>query len=212
MDFYTETGYWALNTSTKVYFQAWSTYDRTDVAEISRASLKYMVDNDFDGESDKGTSNITVINQGISSTHKGKGSFKFYYRPGLIPFLEIPLKNGKTIKQIVKPQYSLYRPMMWPNDLDTEITYSINGDRVRENSEKLSITFQANQLMSADDSYVLQIKLKEKILYSLDLTFSPGKNTSITIDASNFPLSNGGILSANLYKVNKDFIVCYNSA
>ena len=40
IDFYTENGLLAVNTTNKVYFQVWASVERADVFEIQNASLK----------------------------------------------------------------------------------------------------------------------------------------------------------------------------
>lgn len=63
--------------------------------------------------------------------------------------------------------------------------------------------------MNETDGYLLAVKQKEKLLYTEVLQFK--KNTPLvkTIPATSI-VSNGGIMSANLYKITNDYLVFAN--
>ena len=115
----------------------------------------------------------------------------FFFKPTLnlnqwIPFLEIPLANGDTI----------YRDLKVPLIKDTnEVLFTVlNKNRVLGNEEKLLLQFTTNANAKSTDMYSFQIKVKEKIVYSYALSFNASSTLNLSIEASKFPIVNGGIL------------------
>lgn len=60
--------------------------------------------------------------------------------------------------------------------------------------------------MNESDGYLLAVKQKEKLLYTEVLQFKKGTPLVKTIPATSI-VSNGGILSANLYKITNDYLI-----
>lgn len=64
---------------------------------------------------------------------------------------------------------------------------------------------------NANDDYVVQIKLKELVVFQQQLSFAPSSVTNLTVLARQFPLINGGVLSVNLYRLTQQLDTFYKS-
>ncbi len=65
--------------------------------------------------------------------------------------------------------------------------------------------------MNSSQYYVLQLKVKENIIYQHELSFNKSSNLTLTIKAANFSLVNGGLLTASLYRITQDFVTYYTN-
>jgi len=73
----------------------------------------------------------------------------------LDPFLEVKVGNSETVKAPLNYDLS-----------DAEVSFTItNKNRVLINNEDLKLQFNTNENMIATDNYIIQVKLKEHILY-----------------------------------------------
>lgn len=65
--------------------------------------------------------------------------------------------------------------------------------------------------MNVNDTYLIQIKLKEQVLFQDTINLPSNNQSNYTVAARNFPIINGGILTASLYKLSKTFDTFYKS-
>ena len=88
-------------------------------------------------------------------------------------------------------------------DTSAEATFSFSK-RILANTDALTINILANSKVKSTQVYYLAIKNKEKTISHKALTLKAGTNT-VTIPATDMVLPNGGLLTANLYRVDNDY-------
>ncbi len=156
---------------------------------------------DFTGATLKTSDRAETVlaDRSISTMHRGKGCFEFTPTRGQsLPLLEI-YADGQTHKRSVSLSFVTRET--------SDITFMImNKNRVLGNSDALELHFGANENVSPNMIYFIQIKNKERILHSEQLIFTPRSMRMLSIDASKFPQTNGGILTFSLYKATNDFM------
>ncbi|CDW71584.1 a-macroglobulin complement component [Stylonychia lemnae] len=190
IDAFVSTGSLVFNVPNIFYFQAYQSRENSQPLEFQNATLKQSFANKSE----------IVIGQ-VSTYSQGRGSFK--YTPhrnetGLI--IEISV-NGQLVRRSLNLQNSQN-----PYSPSAEVTFSIlNANRVIGNNDMLVLQFITNEQVKENDDYLLQIKLKESILYQQQLTFSPSSIRNLSVLARQFPLINGGVLNLNLYKLSEQF-------
>eukprot|EP00347_Sterkiella_histriomuscorum_P013335 403365111 len=84
-----------------------------------------------------------------------------------------------------------------------EATFSFSK-RIIGTAEALTINILANSYVSTSQVYYLAIKNHEKVIAHRALTLKAGA-TAVTIAATEMPLTNGGVLTANLYRVDPGY-------
>jgi hypothetical protein len=82
----------------------------------------------------------------------------------------------------------------------------LNNDRVLANTDNLEIVLITNQLVTSDQTYFLQVKNKDQILYTTQIILTPGTGRMYTIPASAINTVNGGVLILSLYQASTGFV------
>lgn len=86
-----------------------------------------------------------------------------------------------------------------------EIVMSI-PEKSLANDQDLIVEISTTLQFDTDEVYLLQIQQKETIIYQEVLTLEKRMaKEKFLIEASKFPLDNGGILQVNLQRVKPDF-------
>ena len=129
IDFFTETsGPLVPNVTNKIYFQAWATDARADVYEFKAASLIAVDFND---------AKTVLVNNLISTEHRGKGSFTFVHST---QYSKLYLSFTSTQNQVVERDLNLMQftylvktssPYIY-NEND-EITFSVDSKIIPAN-------------------------------------------------------------------------------
>ncbi|CDW84292.1 a-macroglobulin complement component [Stylonychia lemnae] len=198
IDFFPENGFITRGIQNKIYFQAWATDARADAYDFTGAqlivlratNLKTLAPNEF-----------TIVSN-VSTIHKGKGFFMYWPHPNDTN-LYLKISDGK---------YSSIRREIPIKISDNEVTFTVtNKNRILGNNDDLKILFTTNANMKNTNVYILDVKIKEKSLYSQELKFEPNKNSTVNIKASSFPVVNGGIFIVQLRKVSPDFYKDYQT-
>ena len=91
-----------------------------------------------------------------------------------------------------------------------DITYTLQK-KLLNNSDNLVVSVSTNNYYDTSDQFFFAIKQKERFLYFEFQNFTKGAKDQLrTIEASKFNISNGGILSANMYRVTDDYVTFAN--
>lgn len=201
VDFFPATGYLTVGIPNKVYFQAWTNSSRVETLDISGASLKQVINK---------TLNATYYSNSISTIAKGKGSFM--YTPtaivgaGNVTF-EFVVSGASIVRNVT------FLPSAFQSTLFSEAQVAIlNANRVLNNREDLLVQIQTNGSVNVSETYILQIRNGEQILFQDQYNLIPNTVRNITVGANSFNLVNGGILSLSLFKVNRVLENFYRSA
>jgi len=144
IDFYPATGYLTNNVANTIYFQVWTNSLKNEPLDISGASLKQKVNT---------SAEITLINGGVSTVAKGKGSFQWTpitTTGSLAPVLEVVI-NGLTIRRSVTFTSSAFQPTT-----SSEVNFKIlNDNRFLANNEDLRVQLITNATVNASETYVV---------------------------------------------------------
>jgi hypothetical protein len=76
--------------------------------------------------------------------------------------------------------------------------------------EPLLVEFETNDLFKAGADYLLQVRLKEKVLHQR--LVKPKNNQIVEISAKDFATVNGGVMSVALFKLTQAFYDNYDTA
>ncbi|CDW76949.1 a-macroglobulin complement component [Stylonychia lemnae] len=190
IDAYLSTGYLAFNIQNVVYFQAWQSSKRSQTFDFQNAELKQRFINN------------TEISLGlVSSQQFGRGQFTY-----------VPVLNQTALIVEISNQGQLIRRNLYfnntfnQNNNRAELSFKIlNINRVLNNNENLQVQLMTNEKVNKSDDYLMQIKLKEQILYQEQITLNPSANQNFTVQGRLFPLINGGILSLSIQKLTVAF-------
>jgi hypothetical protein len=201
VDAFSATGYVVAGVPNVVYLQAWQSTQRTDVLDFSNAVVRQSY------RLNATVNTSQVVATGVSTVAKGKGSFTF-----------VPLANATALTlEITVNGQVVRRNLVFGNSFNqssnvAEVTFRIlNNNRVLANNEDLQVQFQTNANVNSNDDYVVQIKLKELVVYQEQLSFVPNQVRNLTVLARQFPLINGGVLSVNLFRLTSAFDTFYRS-
>lgn len=82
----------------------------------------------------------------------------------------------------------------------------MNANRVLANTDDLHLMLVTNDQVTSDQTYFLQIKNKDQILYTTQVILTPSTGRLYTIPASVFNTVNGGILILDLYQASTGFV------
>ena len=81
----------------------------------------------------------------------------------------------------------------------------MNSNRVLNNSDSLNVSFTTTANYNADDVYLFQLRFKEKVLFTDQLKFNVSSTENYSVDASSFPVVNGGLFTVALYRYTEAF-------
>ncbi|CDW76907.1 a-macroglobulin complement component [Stylonychia lemnae] len=202
VDAFSATGYLVNNVPNVVYFQAWQTAQRQDTLDFSNAVLRQSVRLNATA-----TGTVTSVVAQVSSVARGRGSFVFTPVVNQTALtLELTI-NG----QIVRRSIAFGVPFNQTSNT-AEVAFRIlNNNRVLNNNEDLQLQFLSNAAVNSSDDYVVQIKLKEQVVFQDQLSFNTSSVRNYTVLARLFPLINGGVLSVNLFRLTPAFEQFYKS-
>ncbi len=82
----------------------------------------------------------------------------------------------------------------------------LNRNKVLGFNESLNLQFSTNNLVLTNETYLLQLKVKEDILFGDVFTFNQSSRLNYTVPFSKFNMINGGILTCSLYKVSSTLL------
>jgi len=181
VDFFPETGFNAPGTPHLIYFQAWSSNGRDEIVDFQNAKLIEVSESDEEN----------VLSESVSTDHRGKGRVQFDWQNGHSYFLEIQLGGGEPVRREINLRAT------------TEVNFHL-AKTVLQSDEDLAVTFYPTSLTARFSVYYFAIQHKEREIYSEQIKFdSLDQPLEITIPAGNFPLPNGGVLTANLFKMDQ---------
>ena len=188
MDFYTATGFLVQNVPNRIYFQAW-----TDSNKIAGFDF-------FNGSVVMGRGNSATVLATNITTMGGRGFFEFVPSGNTLPTIVFVGADGKTYTT----QVSLTLPM---RSITSNVYFRImNVNRVLANTDDLHLMLVTNDQVTSDQTYFLQIKNKDQILYTTQIILTPSTGRLYTIPASVFNTVNGGILILDLYQASTGFV------
>lgn len=155
IDFYTTTGYLTTGVNNTVYYQVWSNAQRTDPLDITGASLKQRL------VINRVATETILIDRNVSSVVRGKGSFDFF--PAVnqnLPYVEMYVGTN-----VIRRNVTLTNPLFQTNNTSEVFFKILNVNRVLANNEDLIMSFATNNQVNSSDTYLLQIKLKDTIIF-----------------------------------------------
>lgn len=126
-----------------IYFQAYTSPERSDVATFYNGQLVEIKSND------RGR----VLAKNIQTYHEGKGNFTMFPKANTKYSFEVYL--GSSPKKISVPMY-VYGVE------DNEILFTIdNKNKVLDFGDDLRLTFFGNELFNPSGIYMITVSLKE---------------------------------------------------
>ena len=147
IDFFPATGYLTANIPNQIYFQAWTDSSKTQTFEITGASLRQVISK---------TSTVLLLNQTISTSANGKGSF--YFTPTSIagaqnPTFEFSFQGLNLVRDLT------FSPNLFQNTIYSEAQISIlNSNRSLANNENLQFQITTNSSINVSETYIVQIR------------------------------------------------------
>lgn len=132
----------------------------------------------------------------ISSIQDGRGFFNYYYTAGAAtPYLELVTDAG-----VLQRTLQFATPSLTAQNTEVYFTL-LNPSRVLEAAEDLQIQFTTNYNVIVSEPYLVQVKVRDQVLYQEQIVLNARAMRNMTIPSRNFPIANGGVLSLSLYRL-----------